>query len=55
VLAGEADALIPPDESAELAAGIPRAHLTVVPGAGHLTTLEQPERVTEALQDWLYA
>lgn len=53
VLTGEGDALIAPDESAELAHGIPGAQLTTLPEAGHLTTLEQPERVTERLVDWL--
>ena len=29
------------------------ARLTVVPASGHLSTLEQPQRVTAALVDWL--
>lgn len=53
VLTGEADALIPAGDSAELADGIPGAHPIEVLRAGHLTTLEQPERVTEVLLDWL--
>ena len=53
VIAGESDAVIPPDHSAELADGIPGAHLIEVVRAGHFTTLEQPEQVREMLVQWL--
>ncbi len=53
VLVGEHDAYIPPELSAEMAAAIPGARLVVVPGSGHLSTLEQPSLVTQALGDWL--
>jgi pimeloyl-ACP methyl ester carboxylesterase len=52
VLVGDTDRLTPPALSEELAAGIPGARLVVVAGAGHLSTLDQPERVTEALVAW---
>jgi pimeloyl-ACP methyl ester carboxylesterase/ribosomal protein S18 acetylase RimI-like enzyme len=52
VLVGDDDQLTPPAWSEELAAGIPGARLVVVAGAGHLSTLDQPERVTEALVAW---
>jgi pimeloyl-ACP methyl ester carboxylesterase/GNAT superfamily N-acetyltransferase len=52
VLVGDADQLTPPAWSEEMAAGIPGARLVVVTGAGHLSTLDQPERVTEALVAW---
>jgi pimeloyl-ACP methyl ester carboxylesterase len=55
VLVGDSDRLTPPELSAEIAAGIPGAHLVVVAGSGHLTPLDQPERVTEALVEWLQA
>jgi pimeloyl-ACP methyl ester carboxylesterase len=42
----------PPAWSEELAAGIPGARLVVVAGAAHLSRLDQPERVTEALVAW---
>lgn len=53
VLAGDEDALTPPELSAEMAEAIPGARLVTVPGSGHLSTLEQPARVTEALLEWL--
>jgi pimeloyl-ACP methyl ester carboxylesterase/ribosomal protein S18 acetylase RimI-like enzyme len=52
VLVGDGDQLTPPAWSEEMAAGIPGARLVVVAGAGHLSTLDQPERVTEALVAW---
>jgi pimeloyl-ACP methyl ester carboxylesterase len=55
VVVGEQDALTPPDRAAEIAAGIPNARQVVVPDCGHLSTLEQPQAVTEALTDFLGA
>jgi pimeloyl-ACP methyl ester carboxylesterase len=53
VLVGDADQITPPDRAREIAAAIPGAHLVVVPQCGHLCALEQPERVSAALSDWL--
>lgn len=53
VLVGEDDAALPPAYSRELAAGLPEAELEVIPDAGHITTLEAPERVTGALTGFL--
>jgi pimeloyl-ACP methyl ester carboxylesterase len=53
VLVGEADQLTPPERAQEIAAGIRGAQLVVVPASGHLSTLEQPDRVNAALVDWL--
>jgi pimeloyl-ACP methyl ester carboxylesterase len=55
VLVGEGDQLTPPDLSREMAAAIPGARLVIVPGAGHASTLERPEAVTGALEEWLEA
>lgn len=53
VLVGAQDELTPPHLSEEMAAGIPGAKLVRVPDCGHLSTLERPEAVTEALTEWL--
>ena len=53
IVVGEQDALTPPDRAAEIAAGIPHALQVVVPDCGHLSTLEQPEALTQTLVDFL--
>lgn len=53
VLVGEGDAITPPEIAREMAEMIEWASLVIVPGSGHLSTLEQPERVTQALKLWL--
>lgn len=54
VVVGAEDAITPPDEAREIAAGIgARARYLEIPGCGHLSTLEAPDIVTAALLDWL--
>lgn len=53
VLVGDRDALTPPELAREMADGIDGASLVVVPHSGHLSTLERPEAVTQALREWL--
>jgi pimeloyl-ACP methyl ester carboxylesterase len=53
VIAGEDDAIIDPSESRALAAAIPGAELVIIPGAGHLVNVEQPEAFNSALAAWL--
>jgi pimeloyl-ACP methyl ester carboxylesterase len=53
VAVGDADQLTPPDAGREIAARLPRARFELVPGAGHMLTLEQPGRVSALLLDWL--
>lgn len=53
VLCGDGDALTPPDRAREMAEAIPGARLEIVAGAGHMLTMEQPERVAALLRDWL--
>jgi pimeloyl-ACP methyl ester carboxylesterase len=55
VLVGEGDEATPPELAREIAAGIAGSHLVIVPGSGHLSTLEEPQAVTAALVDWLGA
>jgi pimeloyl-ACP methyl ester carboxylesterase len=49
VTVGEEDVLTPPNEAEELAELLPIAQLVRLPGAGHLTPLEQPVRINEEL------
>ncbi len=55
VLVGDADELTPPDRAAEMAQGIAGSRLVTVPECGHLSTLERPEHVTDALLELLRA
>ena len=53
VLVGDGDELTPPALSEEIAAGIASARLVRVPDCGHLSTLERPQAVNQALVEWL--
>ena len=53
VLVGEGDEATPPELAREIAAGIPGSRLVLIPDSGHLSTLEQPEAVTQALVEWM--
>jgi pimeloyl-ACP methyl ester carboxylesterase len=53
VLCGEADRLTPPEHSREIVQGVSGARLEIVPGAGHMLTMEQPARVNALLLPWL--
>jgi pimeloyl-ACP methyl ester carboxylesterase len=53
VLVGDDDQLTPPVLAREMAASIPGARLVVVPECGHLSTLERPQAVNEALVAWM--
>ena len=53
VLVGAEDQITPPEVAREMADAIPGASLAVVPGAGHLSSLEEPDLVSRALADWL--
>lgn len=53
VITGEEDEMIPVDESRKMAAAINGAKLVIVPGAGHLANLEQPDAFNNALNTFL--
>jgi pimeloyl-ACP methyl ester carboxylesterase len=55
VLVGEGDELTPPALAAEIAAGIAGSRLVTVPDCGHVSTLEQPAQVSQALSELLRA
>jgi len=53
VIVGEQDSLTPPAVAQEYAAQIPGAQYTVIPLAGHLSNLEQPELFLNAMRNFL--
>lgn len=53
VLMGAEDRLCPRDRHDLMASLLPNARLAVIPGAGHIPTLEAPGPTTQALKDWL--
>ena len=53
ILAGEEDALIPAQESRAMAQSIPGAQLEIIPRAGHLVNLEQPEVFQRLVSSWI--
>jgi 3-oxoadipate enol-lactonase len=53
VVVGGEDTLTPPADSETLAKAVPGARLELIPGAGHLSNLEQPARFNDLLHDFL--
>lgn len=52
-IGGEDDAISPPDVMKQMAARIDNAKHVVVPGAGHLSNLEQPRQWNREVEVWL--
>lgn len=53
IVVGEEDLPRPPQEAKEMAKRIKGAQLEIIPKAGHICTLEQPERVNQVLKQFL--
>jgi pimeloyl-ACP methyl ester carboxylesterase len=53
VMVGEEDRLVSVEEAEIMQRAIPRGRLAVIPDAGHLVNLEQPERFVEAVERFL--
>ncbi|MEU2002587.1 alpha/beta fold hydrolase [Rhodococcus sp. NPDC019627] len=53
VIAGEHDTITPVALGSEVADSVPGAELVVLPGVGHLSTLEAPGAVASHLLSWL--
>ena len=55
VMVGEQDMARPVSEAQRIADKIPGAKLVIIPGAGHLSTVEEPAAVTAAIEEFLSA
>ena len=53
VIVGEQDSLTPPSVAQDYAAKIPNAQFIVIPHAGHLSNLEQPEAFLQVVSGFL--
>lgn len=53
IIVGEKDALTPPSMSRAMHEAIPRSQLAVIPDAGHLSPMENPDEVNRVFQDFL--
>lgn len=53
ILTGDADALVPPENSETLRAGIPESRLVRLRGAGHVFFLEDPKETARMLKEHL--
>jgi pimeloyl-ACP methyl ester carboxylesterase len=53
VLVGDSDQGTPPALSQEIAAAIAGSRLVVISDCGHMSTLERPQAVTDALVEWM--
>jgi pimeloyl-ACP methyl ester carboxylesterase len=55
VMVGADDTVTPPSDAEAMQREIPRSTLTVIPDAGHLSNLEQPDAFSKGLRDFLFA
>ena len=55
IVAGDRDEITPVADADAMQRAIPLSMLTVIPGAGHLSNLEQPELFSRGLADFLRA
>ena len=53
IVVGEADAITPPATAQAMQREIPNSQLEVIPGAGHLAPMEQPEHVSRAIRGFV--
>jgi len=53
IIVGDQDTALPLDESEVMHVGIPNSRLVIIQGAGHTSTVEEPEAVTAAMTDFL--
>jgi 3-oxoadipate enol-lactonase len=55
VLSGEHDHVFSPDQSREISGQIAGSHCSVIPGAGHFSSLDSPDQFNRLFLDFLAA
>ena len=53
IIVGEQDAITPPAMSQKMQEAIANSQLVTIPGAGHMTPMEQPDAVNEAIHAFI--
>jgi 3-oxoadipate enol-lactonase len=53
VIVGDQDILTPPSIAQSMVHSLPQGAMSLIHGAGHLTSMEQPEQVNRAIREWL--
>ena len=53
IIAGEHDVPLPPEKSKRMHACIPNSRLVIIPNAGHMAPVEEPEAVNAAVKEFL--
>jgi 3-oxoadipate enol-lactonase len=53
IVVGDSDTITPPSDAERMATLAPNATLAVIPGAAHLSNLEQPEQFNHAVESFL--
>jgi pimeloyl-ACP methyl ester carboxylesterase len=55
IIVGEDDAITPPAVAEAMHRAIPRSQLVIIRGAGHMSPMEQPQQVSDAIDRFLRA
>lgn len=53
VMTGSEDSWSPPDQQRDIVAAVDGALFRIIEGAGHMLTVEKPEAVNAAIEEWL--
>jgi pimeloyl-ACP methyl ester carboxylesterase len=53
IVTGDEDPIVPPSQAHRLARNIPTATLKIIPGAGHILTVEQPGPYRDIVRRWM--
>jgi pimeloyl-ACP methyl ester carboxylesterase len=55
IVTGREDKTCTPEKHAEMAALIPGSTLKIIEHCGHLSTIEQPDKLNEIIQNWWFS